>query len=287
MTGWLVASDVDHTLLERSEEAPLAGESLRHLHRLGATTLLASSKTFGEMVTLHEDAGLAPQPFLFENGLGIGWPLGRGEGEWPAPPLLRRGDYGAVVLERDGDPEGLADLLRTLRTRGGLRFELLGDLPADRVACMLGLSEAGVGLALDRLASVPLVWEDDEAALCRLRGALAAHGLSAVCGGRLVHVGPAGSKGESLARVLPWLGGGGSGAGDVLACGDAETDRSLLENAAVALVFHPEGSPPMSLAAPPAGREPLRRDVVAGGPRRWLEAVEAALVAAGPPRGTR
>jgi len=55
----------------------------------------------------------------------------------------------------------------------------------------------------------------------------------------------------------------------------------------VALVFHPEGSPPLSRAAPPAGREPLRRDVVAGGPRRWLEAVEAALVAAGPPRGTR
>lgn len=280
MAGWLVASDVDHTLMERPDEAALAGECLRRLHGQGAATLLASSKTFGEMVALHDEAGLTPQPFLFENGGGIGWPLAVWPPELAAAPGLRLGAYGGHVC--GADPRPTTGLLRELQALLGLRFAPLGELSIAEVGHRLGLPGPLAVLALERVASVPLVWHDDDAALARLRGALGPHGLSAERGGRLVHVGPAGGKGAALERVRPWLTAGGLPATHrVLACGDSESDRGLLEAAAIALVFHPADQPPLALADPAPGHRPRRASVIAGGPRPWLEAVEAALLEAG------
>lgn len=281
MTGWLVASDIDHTLMEGPDEAALAGACLRRLHTQGAATLLASSKTFGEMVSLHEEAGLPPQPFLFENGGGIGWPLAAWPAQLAAEPGLRLGAYGGHVC--GADPRPTTGLLRELQALLGLRFALLGELSVVEVAQRLGLPEHRAGLALERVASVPLVWHDDDAALARLRLALEPQGLAAERGGRLVHVGAAGGKGAALERVRPWLTAAGLPTTHaMLACGDSESDRGLLEAAAIALVFHRADRPPLALADPPTGHRPRRASVIAGGPRPWLEAVEAALLEAGP-----
>lgn len=275
LTGWLVATDVDHTLLDDPGEAALAGECLRRLHRRDATTLLASSKTFSEMVALQDEAGLAPQPFLFENGGGIGWPLDRWAARLAAAPHARLGGYGAIVPSAAPGPP--TAVLTAIREREGLRFTLLGELSAAEIGRRLGLAEDRARMALERFASVPLVWHADDD-LERLRRQLDDHGFVAVRGGRLVHVGPRGGKGETLERLLPLLADPGPAAPlRVLACGDGENDRSLLEAAAVALVFHPPDTPPLRLAAAGPGRRPLRHSVHAGGPRRWLDAVEAAL----------
>lgn len=277
MAPWLVVSDVDHTLLETPAEAALAGECLRSLQGRGIATLLASSKTFSEMVALQQEADLPPQPFLFENGAGIGWPIGSWPAEAGVPPGLRLGAYGALIGV--GDPQRLALLLGELRRRLGLRFALLGELTDAQIEDRLGLPPPLAQLALQRLASLPLLWQDDEAALDRLRRRLAAHGLTVVRGGRLVHVAAPGGKGEALARLRPWLAAiGVQPHRRVLACGDSENDRSLLEGAAIALVFHPPEQPPLTLADPPPPHCLLRRRIVAAGPGRWLEAVEAALV---------
>lgn len=277
--GWLVVSDVDHTLIEVPEEAALAGACLRQLQGRGLVTLLASSKTFAEMVALQQEAGLPPQPFLFENGGGVGWPLER----WPTRagrgPQQRLGAYGALVSGEP--PERLASLLRALRQRLALRFNLLTELSWPQIQRQIGLAEPRARLALQRLASLPLVWNDSAAALERLQLELAQHGLIAVHGGRLLHISAPGGKGEALQWLRPWLAEWGVAAEwPLLACGDSENDRSLLESAAIALVFHPAQRPPLRLAAPGAGSAPLRRGVVAGGPRVWLEAVEAALAQA-------
>ena len=67
--AWRVVSDVDHTLLEDPGETPSAGQALRQLGQRGIPTLLASSKTFAEMVAFQTLAELPPQPFLFELSL--------------------------------------------------------------------------------------------------------------------------------------------------------------------------------------------------------------------------
>ena len=262
--SWLVVSDVDHTLLECPEETAAAGACLRRLQGRGIPTLLASSKTFAEMVRLQQQAGLRPQPFLFENGCGLGWPDATGT-------------YEAVV--RGGGIDALRTLLLQLRQTEGLRFTLLEELSLEAIEGLLALPEALARLALERHASLPLVWQHDPAALERLRRCLAPRGLGAVEGGRLVHVGPRFDKGEALTLLLPWLGEGGAQR-RLLACGDSENDRALLEAADLALVFHPPGRPPLALAPPPAGRTRLDCTAPAGGPAAWLAAVEAALTAA-------
>jgi len=272
--SWLVVSDVDHTLLERPGEAAEAGACLRQLQGQGIPTLLASSKTFAEMVALQEQAGLAPQPFLFENGCGIGWPSQPHSGA-----AQRLGDYDALV--RGGGPESLRTLLAALRRQEGLAFTLLEELPLEEIQRLLELPLALARLCLQRLASLPLVWQQDAAGLERLRQRLAPHGLAAVEGGRLVHVGPRFDKGEALELLLPWLG-EAPGPRRLLACGDSENDRALLEAADLALVFHPPHRPPLALAPPAPGRQRLQRTALAGGPGPWLEAVQAALACADP-----
>ena len=273
---WLVVSDVDHTLLECPEEASSAGACLRGLQRRGITTLLASSKTFAELVEFQTRAGLPPQPFLFENGCGIGWPTA----SWPATagaPQQVLGAYGAIV--RGGDPQRLRTLLLQSRDSDGLRFTLLEELTFGAIQRLIGLDEPLARLALQRLASVPLVWQDDEAALERLRRRLAGEGLEAVSGGRLVHVAPPCNKAEALAQVLSWLGEDPPIA-RLLACGDSENDRALLESADLSLVFHPADRPAMVLTSITTNRPRIERTAIAGGPGAWLTAVVAALTAA-------
>ena len=276
MAGWLVVSDIDHTLIEHPDQVPAAGAALRRLQNRGIPVLLASSKTFAEMVALQQQAGLAPQPFLFENGNGVGWPLE----SWPESagrsPDHCLGPYGALV--NGPAPKQLAAQLLQLRQQLSLHFSLLSEWTAEQIGSQLGLSLEQVGLALQRLGSLPLFWHDTPEALAALRRELAAQGLAAVDGGRLLHIGPPGGKGESLQRLRPWLEDWGLPAGlQLLACGDSENDRSLLESAAIALVFHPPQRPPLQLAAANEGGPSLMRGVIAGGPELWHRAVAAAL----------
>ena len=275
--SWLVVSDVDHTLLEEPEQTADLGHCLRWIHQRGIPTLLASSKTFAEMVDLQTRASLPPQPFLFENGCGVGWPLQA----WPAlqPPALVLEGYGALV--RGEPPAALGALLRRLREEAALRFTLLEELSLGAITELTGLEERLAALALARLASVPLLWQDGPERLAWLQEELEGRGLRAVQGGKLLHVGPPFDKGEALHQLEPWPALQPWPA-QRLACGDSENDRSLLEGADIALVFHPPDRPPLRLQPPPAGRQRVERAVVAGGPRAWLEAVETALEQPGP-----
>jgi phosphoserine phosphatase len=81
--------------------------------------------------------------------------------------------------------------------------------------------------------------------------------------------------------VLCWLG-EAPHTTTLLACGDSENDRALLESADLALVFHPADRPAMALAPPAAEQPRITRTAIAGGPTAWLAAVEAALAEAGP-----
>ena len=269
---WLVVSDVDHTLLEVPEQTAELGHCVRRIHQRGIPTLLASSKTFAEMVDLQNRASLPPQPFLFENGCGIGWPLPA----WPGtqPPALVQEGYGALV--RGEPPAALETLLGHLREEAHLRFTLLKELSLAAIRELTGLEERLAGLALTRLASVPLLWQDRPERLTWLQEQLEGRGLRAVQGGKLLHVGPPFDKGEALQELGPWPALQPWPARR-LACGDSENDRSLLEGADIALVFHPPDRPPLQLRPAPPGRRRMERTVVAGGPGAWLEAVETAL----------
>jgi mannosyl-3-phosphoglycerate phosphatase family protein len=273
----LVVTDLDHTLIENPSQIPAAGEALRRLADRGLATVLASSKTFVEMEDLQRQAGLSPQPFIFENGGGIGWPLGQWPlGQWPldqgtveaaGAPLQVQGAYGAIAT--GGDLTRLGAILAELASAEGFRFRRFDELPLETISTLTGLDPRLAALARQRLTSLPLLWEDGSDKLAGLRQALAAHGLAAVSGGQFVHVGPPCDKATALGQVRQWLG-GQAAQGGMLACGDSDNDRGLLEAADIALVFSSAKRPPLPLNRPCTV-------VQAGGPGPWLAAVEAAL----------
>ena len=269
---WLVVSDVDHTLLEAPEQTAELGHCVQRIDQRGIPTLLASSKTFAEMVDLQNRASLPPRPFLFENGCGLGWPLQAWSA--PQPPTLVQGGYGALV--RGEPPAALVALLLSLRQEANLRFTLLEELTLAEIRELTGLEERLASLALARLASVPLLWQDRPEQLQWLQDQLGKRRLRAVLGGKLLHVGPPFDKGEALHQLEPWPALQPWPARR-LACGDSENDRTLLEGADIALVFHPADRPPLRLHPAPPGRPRVERAVVAAGPRAWLTAVETAL----------
>jgi mannosyl-3-phosphoglycerate phosphatase family protein len=256
-------------LIENPSQIPAAGDVLRRLAQRGLVTVLASSKTFAEMEDLQRQAGLPPQPFIFENGGGIGWALDKWPGEAAGAPLLVQGAYGAIAAA--GDLTKLGAILAELASAGGFRFRRFDELPLDTISTLTGLDTRLAALARQRLTSLPLLWEDGSDKLAGLQQALAGHGLGAVSGGQFVHVGPPCDKATALTKVRQWLG-GQAAMGRMLACGDSDNDRGLLEAADIALVFSSGKRPPL----------PLSRActvVQAGGPGPWLEAVEAALEA--------
>ena len=265
----LVVTDLDHTLIENPSQIPAAGDALRRLADRGLVTVLASSKTFAEMEDLQRQAGLPPQPFIFENGGGIGWPLDKWPGEAAGAPLLVQGAYGAIAAA--GDLSKLGAILAELASAAGFRFRRFDELPLDTISTLTGLDTRLAALARQRLTSLPLLWEDGSEQLAGLQQALAGQGLGAVSGGQFVHVGPPCDKATALIQVRRWLG-GQAAMGGMLACGDSDNDRGLLEAAEIALVFSSAKRPPLPLSRPCTV-------VPAGGPGPWLTAVEAALEA--------
>ena len=263
----LVVTDLDHTLIENPSQIPAAGEALRRLAARGLVTVLASSKTFAEMEDLQRQAGLLSQFFIFENGGGIGWALDKWPDQEVGAPVLVQGAYGAIAAA--GDLTKLGAILAELASAGGFRFRRFDELPLDTISSITGLDPRLAALARQRLTSIPLLWEDGSEKLAGLQQALAGHGLGAVSGGQFVHVGPPCDKATALIQLRQWLGGQAAMAA-MLACGDSDNDRGLLEAAEIALVFSSAKRPPLPLSRPCTV-------VPAGGPGPWLEAVEAAL----------
>jgi mannosyl-3-phosphoglycerate phosphatase len=262
-SGWLVATDLDHTLLSDPASAGLAGAAIRAVEAEGVPVIPASSKTFAEMLRFLADAGLAPRPFLFENGCGIGWP-----DEFAAPPadmapVARQDGCAAFLLTAPVDAARAS--VCHLLDRHGPASRLLEDMTPEELAALTGLDESAAVLAAQRLASVPILWLDGPEALAAFRAELAAQGWPAVPGGRFVHVSAPWDKARGLARLRDWLGSEARSA-RLRACGDSENDRAMLETADLALLFPGPGGAWMSLARP-------ARRVPAAGPEAWRQAV--------------
>ena len=262
-SGWLVATDLDHTLMSDPASAGLAGAAIRAVEAEGVPVIPASSKTFGEMLRFLDDAGLSPRPFLFENGSGIGWPEQCAAPPADIAPVARQDGCAAFLLTAPAD--AVRASVRHLLGRHGPASRLLEDMAPKELAALTGLDESVAILAGQRLASVPVLWLDGPEALAAFRAELAAQGWAAVSGGRFVHVSAPWDKARGLARLRDWLG-SEARSERLLACGDSENDRALLEAADLALVFPGPGGAWMSLA------RPVHR-VPAAGPEAWRQAV--------------
>jgi len=260
---WLIASDLDGTLLDDAYDLAAAAAAVDAQAARGRHVALASSKTCDEMLTLARLCRTRPV-LIFENGAGIAWPQSRaGTGEVP---------YGMEIVG-EGYP-ALRRRLRQLRRRRGYRFVGFGDLSAREVADATGLSPDAARLARHRQASEPLLWQDSEERLHAFRAALEARGYRLVRGGRFLHVMPATDKARGLARVAERL-----GPVRVVACGDADNDLGMLRAAEVAVVFPRRGGGYLAVPGTDGGDVAVRAELA--GADCWSRTLDR-LLHAGP-----
>jgi len=284
MRPWHVVSDLDHTLLSSPSDVHEAGRVMIELADQGVCTTLASSKTFSEMISFQEQAGLNPSPFIFENGCGIGWPLEDLPLWLDQKVALKQQGFGAILL--GSALTSATEILLARRKKSGLHFSLLSELNPRELSRLTGLDPEAGQKAGQRLASVPMLWRDNDENLKELVDELSIKGLMIVAGGTFLHVSPPCDKYAAFLEILEWQNVSRASL-KILGCGDSENDVSLLSNADFALLFSAKPNSPliphiqnaMKTLNPVIGRfDALSPKAIRGaGPSVWGRAVKEAL----------
>jgi mannosyl-3-phosphoglycerate phosphatase len=226
-------TDLDGTLLDHHDYGFAAARpALRRLAECAVPLVLASSKTLAETAWLNRELDNA-EPLIVENGAAVCLPLAlaplvdRADGE-------RQGDY--LLWRLAPDYRDMVALLNELRATLDVRVRGFSDMSVDEVVRRTGLEPAAAARAKQRLSAEPLLWQDDERALARFAEAVAERELQLVRGGRFWHLMGRHSKASAATLLLDLWRRRGGRPGKVVALGDSDNDRELLELADLAVL---------------------------------------------------
>ena len=260
--NWLIATDLDGTLLDDSYPYQAAGRALDEVQsRFPLRVALASSKTLAEMLDIARHSSDAPF-LIFENGGGVAW---------PTEALQQTGEqqidnYEVTLL--GGDIGDIASALTDVRKSATFAFRRFSELSDTDITAITQLEAGSIPLARQRLTSEPVLWEDSDAAVVNFTAQLAARGLTVERGGRFLHVGHGASKARAvkfLRRKICYEYGLRP---RLLACGDAPNDRDMINTADLALLF-PNRDGEYLYAT-----DDKHSHATCAGPRCWLQGVQ-------------
>jgi hydroxypyruvate reductase len=234
MPQTIIITDLDGTLLDAATYscAP-ARQALDIIRARGIPLILCSSKTRAEIEALRGELD-NHHPFISENGGGVFIP----HGYFTAP--FASEDIGGYRLVTLGPP--YAEIRRQfvrLREESQARVRGFGDMTAEEVAALTGLSINAAQRARQRDFDEPFVFEGapDE----RFLRAIEESGLRWT-EGRLFHIMGEHDKGRAVS-LLKALYEKQSGTVESIGLGDSLNDLPLLRSVDVpVLVMHPDGS---------------------------------------------
>jgi mannosyl-3-phosphoglycerate phosphatase len=223
-SNWLIFTDLDGTLLDHhSYDFSPALPALQRLKARKIPIIPVSSKTLAELEGYVAELGLSG-PVIAENGCVIHLSGRQPLLTYPAYPDLRS------YLER-------------LRREFGWQFTGFGDMTEQQVVEATGLSVPAARLALQRLASEPLLWLDSEERLQGFRAEARTKGLRLLQGGRFLHLLGDMDKGRALNRVVDWYRHQGWTHIETIALGDSGNDIDMLLCADIPVIIQrPDGT---------------------------------------------
>ena len=261
----LVFTDLDGTLLNHDDYSwAKAKPALSRLAALGVPIVLVTSKTRVEVEVLQREMGLE-EPFVVENGGGIFVPeryehLEVPESTMASPYRLRV--LGSSYFE-------IRRFFEKYRDR--FSMEGFGDMGADRIVELTGLSRRQARLAATREFTEPFLLEDD-GLLPVLREVAGGDGLAITTGGRFHHLmGDNQDKGRAVRVVTEIFRGNWGDDLETIGIGSSLSDHPMLEQ-----VDHPVIIPGVSDDLESLVGE---RAIIASSPgcRGWNESVLALM----------
>lgn len=267
---WLIATDLDGTLLDDSYPKQEAAQAIDKIQRANpeVDVVLVSSKTLAEMAAIAELTERKPY-LIFENGGGVAWPAGR----FVSGGERRVADYEVVIL--GASYQTIVAALQQLR---GMGFEFTGfaDMSPREIADLTNLSLSNARLASQRICSEPLSWQGQAERLQVFGAALERLGFTLQRGGRFYHVTSGNDKIKALDFLRDKIRYETGTLMRLLACGDAPNDLAMLDKADHALVFPDRSGGYLREVQAHVSHAP------AAGPETWLTGVSELVDSAAP-----
>lgn len=220
MACWLISTDLDGTLLNhKTYDCTGIIPLLSQLKARDVPVILNSSKTLAELTKWRQRLDLT-WPVIAENG-----------------GVMQVSQHPPVLVGRP--IKQIRTFLNHWREQNGWLFEGFGDWSVEQVMQHTGLKHQDALNALQREVTEPILWLGEAPGLVLFEQALEQQGLQLQKGGRFYHVMAQHSKASTLKILLKnehhYL--SNQSAWQLLALGDGENDRAMLEMADIAVVM--------------------------------------------------
>ncbi|MBA63230.1 MAG: hypothetical protein CMJ76_12805 [Planctomycetaceae bacterium] len=234
-TRLIVFTDLDATLLdEQNYDWEPARPALESLEKKGAALVLASSKTFPELLYFAKTLN-TNSPFISENGAVIAIPEIHKLSSHISDECVRDG-YKLII--NGVSRESIVDSIRTLRNNFGFRFKGFADWSPSEVQKLTGLSAKSSENALIRLATEPIVWLDTSAQLAIFEREIARWGIKALRGGRFIHLMGQTDKANAMQQLLGYYEASFPEIDfTTIALGDSHNDANMIALADIGIVI--------------------------------------------------
>ena len=236
MQKMIVFTDLDGSLLDHHNyQWQKAKAAIDQLHQLNFPVIINSSKTSTEIKQLRQQMKLQT-PFICENGAVIHYnknitelSIDQSETKLFAEPYQK-----------------IRQTLRKLQIENGYQFTGFADMTAEQLMQSTNLDRTSAIAALQREATEPLQWHDNEENLENIKVELAKQDLQLTRGGRFYHVMSPVNKGDAIQFIIKqyqqaepatdWLTAG---------LGDSINDIPMLEQVDYpVLINNPDGNRP-------------------------------------------
>lgn len=227
----LLFTDLDGSLLDHHDyDYSAALPAIKQLQQRNIPWVLTTSKTASEVVELRDELDNA-FPFIVENGAGIFWPKGSMNHRYL---LISDGvqswgeEYEYMSLHSVALGEILT-LAKAAKQELGLKFTGFSEMSVPQVVECTGLSFDKAAKAKQRHFSEPLLWQDSEENLLKLKAYMKPFGLELIKGGRFVHLMGTSNKGFALKVLACYYRHAWQEPVLTMALGDGQNDVPLLE----------------------------------------------------------
>ncbi|WP_299591814.1 mannosyl-3-phosphoglycerate phosphatase [uncultured Microbulbifer sp.] len=263
-TQWLIASDLDGTLLDHfSYSHQPADATLEQLESSGIPVILNSSKTRGEMLALRT-ALRNQHPFIVENGSAIMIP----SGYFPHKPELAREEAGYWVLEPGARRADILAFLQQDAESHDTPYLNFAAASSEEIVAATGLSLRDAEKANQRDYSEPLLWQGTEQQKQAFITRANAAGFTTLQGGRFLHVLGQTDKGRATRLLRKTYQQYTDRPCRLIASGDGPNDLDMLKVADIAIIVRSPAHPPPSLP-----HHPSLIVTQNTGPQGWADAI--------------
>ena len=230
----IIFTDLDGTLLDHHDYSFAAAlPALHAIEQHGIPLILTTSKTLAEVSEINRELA-NPQPAIVENGCALCFPCDR---EYAFDIGAHERIDGYRVLRSPPDYQSIRDFISRQRAQFGYRLQGFGDMNAQELATATGLSPAQAANAGRRLCSEPFRWLDTEEKLRRFIEAAEQAGMNTTRGGRFWHLMGRSDKARAIAQMTDLIAAEKTTQATLIALGDSENDRGMLQQADIAVVI--------------------------------------------------